>query len=134
MSPIQFEEAQNRINQSRLAHALKNHAQDLNQNLLTNGGLTNPMPERELQNEIIRALNEKRILFFHGSTAHKTKRTEGEPDFVIALPEGRTLWVECKTRTGKLSEAQTIVRHRLETAGHAYHVVRNISEFDVLIE
>jgi hypothetical protein len=63
-------------------------------------------------------------LFFHGSMAHRTFRTPGEPDFVALLPNGRTVLIECKTRTGKLSNEQLGVKAQAEALGHVYVVVR----------
>lgn len=88
-----------------------------------------PSHEKDLHNQIIRYLNNERILFFHGSMAHKAMRTLGETDFIIALPSGVTLWLECKTKTGKLSPEQVIVRHRLLHAGHSYSIVRSYNDF-----
>ena len=39
----------------------------------------------------------------HGSMAERTGRTLGEPDLVILADGGRVLFVECKSRRGKLS-------------------------------
>lgn len=36
----------------------------------------------------------------------KTSNPVGTPDFIIATHDGRTLYCECKSRTGKLSAAQ----------------------------
>src|SRR3990170_4918811 len=45
-------------------------------------------------------------LFFHGSMAHRTKRTLGEPDFTILADGDRVFFVECKSKTGKLTREQ----------------------------
>ena len=46
------------------------------------------------------------------------------PEFV-----GRVLFVECKSRSGKLSPAQAALKHHAEKLGHAVHVVRSLEEF-----
>ena len=65
----------------------------------------------------------------HGSMAERTCRTLGEPDFVILADGGRVLFVECKSRSGKLSPAQAALKYHAEKLGHTVHVVRSMEEF-----
>ena len=65
----------------------------------------------------------------HGSMAERTCRTLGEPDFVILADGGRVLFVECKTKTGKLSPAQAALKFHAEKLGHTVHVVRSLEQF-----
>lgn len=53
----------------------------------------------------------------------------GTPDFAIALPNGRTVWIEAKSKTGKLSREQAAWIAALRRHGHAAEVVRSMSEF-----
>lgn len=53
----------------------------------------------------------------------------GTPDFVIAMPGGRTLWIEAKTRFGKLRPEQLAWMAALRHVGHEAHVVRSMEEF-----
>jgi hypothetical protein len=53
----------------------------------------------------------------------------GTPDFAIAMPSGRTLWVECKTAKGKLTPAQSAWLASLRKLGHRAEVVRSMAEF-----
>src|SRR4030095_3377581 len=130
MTKIEFENLQRRIELNR-----SRHAKGLNRDPNTDGdSTTNPTGEElnresHLHHQIINWLNDNRILFFHGSTAHKTKRKEGERDFVVALPHGKTLWIECKRPGGKLSQEQFIVQQRLKTAGHLHYVIRSFRDF-----
>jgi hypothetical protein len=39
------------------------------------------------------------------------------------------LFIECKSRTGKLSPAQAALKHHAEKLGHLVHVVRSLEEF-----
>ena len=89
--------------------------------------------EAALHDEIIKFCRKAGYLYFHGAMGTRTSRTEGEPDFTICLPEGHTLFVECKTKTGKLSPAQQAVHHQASTLGHTFHVVRCIGDFMQLI-
>jgi len=61
--------------------------------------------------------------------AHRTHRTEGEPDFIILCDGGKTLLVECKDRTGKVSPKQACVIAHASKLGHCVNVVRSMEEF-----
>ena len=86
-------------------------------------------PENELHDQIIEELNRRRWLFFHGSMAHKAKRTLGEPDFEIYGSKGRHWLIEAKTKDGKLSHDQLIVKMLAEMNGHEIHIVRSFEQF-----
>jgi len=90
-------------------------------------------PESELHNAIISHCKANGWIYFHGSMAHKAMRTVGEPDFTLLLPAGRVLFVECKTRTGKLSPEQLGLSLWAERLGHKIHVVRSMEEFKALL-
>lgn len=90
--------------------------------------------ESELHAAIIDYCREERIVCLHGSMAHRTFRLKGEPDFILAMPKGRTVYVEAKTRTGKLTPDQAAVKHVLEMNGHTYWLVRSFSEFLELVK
>jgi hypothetical protein len=68
-------------------------------------------------------------LAFHGSMAHRTHRTTGEPDFVILVAGGRLLLVEAKSRQGKLSPIQQARIAHARKLGHVIHVVRSQKQF-----
>lgn len=52
----------------------------------------------------------------------------GFPDMVLCYEPGRTLWIECKTVTGRLSIDQKQKHDVLRKAGHNVVVVRRIEE------
>ena len=85
--------------------------------------------EAELHEAIFDECRRRCWIALHGSMAERTCRTLGEPDFVVLAGGGRVLFVECKTRTGKLSVAQAALKHHAEKLGHAVHVVRSLQEF-----
>jgi hypothetical protein len=58
----------------------------------------------------------------------KTGTLAGMPDLVVILPGGITAWLEVKTATGRLSEAQTEIHYRLAGLGHAVELVRSIED------
>jgi hypothetical protein len=85
--------------------------------------------EAELHEAIFEECRRRCWIALHGSMAERTCRTLGEPDFVILADGGRVLFVECKSRTGKLSPAQFALKHHAETLGHTVHVVRSLEDF-----
>ena len=85
--------------------------------------------EAELHEEIFDECRARGWIALHGSMAERTCRTLGEPDFTILADGGRVLFVECKTRTGKLSPAQAALKVHAEKLGHTVHVVRSRDEF-----
>ena len=85
--------------------------------------------ESELHEEIFAECRRRGWIALHGSMAERTCRTLGEPDFVILADGGRVLFVECKTKTGKLSPAQAALKFHAEKLGHTVHVVRSLEQF-----
>jgi hypothetical protein len=85
--------------------------------------------ERKLHEEIFDECRRRGWIALHGSMAERTYRTLGEPDFTILADRGRLFFVECKSRTGKLSPAQAALKHHAEKLGHRVHVVRSFQEF-----
>jgi len=57
----------------------------------------------------------------------------GTPDFVVALPAGRVVWVEAKAATGKLRPEQQAWLTALRALGHTAEVVRSLSEFLTIV-
>ena len=85
--------------------------------------------EAELHESIFDECRRRGWIALHGSMAERTCRTLGEPDFVILADGGRVLFVECKSRSGKLSPAQAALKHHDEKLGHTVHVVRSLEDF-----
>ena len=90
---------------------------------------TGTVRESDLHEEIFDECRRRGWIALHGSMAGRTCRTLGEPDFVILADGGRVLFIECKSRTGKLSPAQAALKHHAEKLGHLVHVVRSLEEF-----
>ena len=85
--------------------------------------------EAGLHEEIFDECRRRGWIALHGSMAERTCRTLGEPDFVILAGGGRVLFVECKSRSGKLSPAQAALKHHAEKLGHTVQVVRSLEAF-----
>jgi hypothetical protein len=52
----------------------------------------------------------------------------GMPDIVVALPQGRVLWLEVKSAKGSVSANQIAVHGLLNGLGHHVPVVRSVDE------
>jgi hypothetical protein len=52
----------------------------------------------------------------------------GVPDLCFILPEGRSAWLEMKTKIGKLSSAQKDFRDALLALGHHWAMARSVDE------
>jgi hypothetical protein len=89
--------------------------------------------EQALHENILAACRVRGWLVFHGSMAHRTRRTCGEPDFTILADRGRTLLVEAKAARGKLSMHQREVQALAAKLGHVVHVVHSMREFYAVI-
>ncbi len=85
--------------------------------------------ESILHDRIAQHCRENGWLAFHGSMAHSTKRTRGEPDFILIAPGSRVFFIEVKKETGKLSPDQRAVIAMAERLGTTIHVVRSYDEF-----
>ena len=85
--------------------------------------------EARIHDQIIGEVRRRGWIAFHGSMAHRTFRTPGEPDFVILGEGGAVFLVEVKTGTGKLSIDQQAIHGWARKLGHAVHVVRSLEEF-----
>ncbi len=71
--------------------------------------------------------------FFPTSRKLSPFLTPGIPDCIIALPAGRTLWLELKSKRGCLSDPQKQVRQQLLHLGHEWHKVKTFKAFKELV-
>ena len=100
---------------------------------LAHAGKKQPAPrlerESKLHEQILKECAARGWLAFHGSTAHRTHRTEGEPDFIILQPFSQFLLIECKRPGIKRSPAQLGVAAWAQKLSHKVHVVESFDEF-----
>jgi len=74
-------------------------------------------------------LKRRRWYYVHSRTDRATTQQAGVPDFIIATPNGKTLWIEAKRKGGKLSVEQNVTRHILLAMGHHFAVVFSMEDF-----
>ena len=85
--------------------------------------------EKYLHDSIIVECRRMGWAFVHSRMDRATTQAKGVPDFIIALPEGRTLWIECKSKIGKQSSEQQAFAYHIESLGHEYYEVRDFGDF-----
>lgn len=72
--------------------------------------------------------------YVHARMDRPTTVGIGVPDFVIALPSGKTLWIECKAKSKKLTTEQAAAQAWLRKAGHVAETVWTFSEFMAIVD
>ncbi len=90
--------------------------------------------EVDLHDEILAFCRARRWPVVHSRMDVPQTAGVGTPDFVVALPAGRVVWVEAKAKAGKLRPEQQAWLTALRTNGHAAEVVRSFQEFIQVVE
>lgn len=85
------------------------------------------MREREVE------LHLRRSVLKMGGLCMKWTGSMGVPDRILILPEGRIIFVEVKTKGGKLSAIQDVVHATLRDHGCDVRVVWTKEEVDQLL-
>jgi hypothetical protein len=83
--------------------------------------------ESKLDLKIARYIKDNGLYGFHDRSRGINKA--GHPDWVIALPNGRTLWIESKAKKGRMSEEQKNNRLLLLALNHEFYVIRSFKRF-----
>ena len=117
ISVHQYEEMQARLNRNKLREAPAPMPADA------------PDCEGDLHETIVKECQRRGWLVFHGSMAHRTHRTIGEPDLIIPADSGVTFYIELKSRTGKPTPEQNAVSAYLFHHEHRHAFIRSVSEF-----
>jgi len=86
----------------------------------------------QLHRPAVRWLQAHNIAYVWSRTDKPSTVTEGAPDFVIAV--NPPVFVEFKTKVGKLSEKQRDWHFLAERAGVKVHVLRSLGEFLALMK
>jgi hypothetical protein len=97
-------------------------------------GETSCENESELQQQIAADIKRRGWVCFFSRMDRKTSARVGTPDFVIALENGRTLYLECKTKRGKVSESQAATIAWLRKLSHHVEVVASFQEYQQAVE
>ena len=91
--------------------------------------------ETILQNQIRIALNKHGItmrintgVFYTAAGSRVRTGLIGIPDLVLIQPGGGIVWLEVKTKRGRLSASQKRMHKKLSDMGHRVHVVRSVDE------
>lgn len=93
---------------------------------------SDPLPvvkEARLHQDILTECRRRSWIAFTGSMAHRTHRSIGEPDITIICDGGKVLFVECKSKTGKIRPEQAALIAWAAKLGTTVHVVRSFKEF-----
>jgi len=90
--------------------------------------------EAELHEAILHYCRSKGWCVAHCRMDKPSTSQIGTPDFIVAMPQGKTIWVEAKTAKGKLSLEQQAWLTALRKLGHKAGVVRHIQEFVIMAE
>lgn len=93
-------------------------------------------PESKIVADIVKYLkhlrtNGQKVVWFkvHGSPMQQA----GMPDFIIVIG-GRTLWVEVKSSSGKVTPLQQHTIQQIMAAGGEVVVVRSLTELQYLVQ
>ena len=84
--------------------------------------------ERDLHEQTTAELRRRKLYFVHSRMDKPATNQIGVPDYIVAMPGGKTMWLELKSKTGKLSPEQQAAKHMLEMSGHRHEVVRGFSQ------
>lgn len=85
----------------------------------------------KLHNPTKEWLTKRGIAFSYNRPDKASTTTPGTPDFIIAVGDG--VFVEYKTRTGKLNPDQVIWHHLAARHGVTVRILRSMTEFHALM-
>ena len=90
-----------------------------------------PGPESELQRKIVAdaKANGWPCLSFPQSEKVKRFLPPGWPDILIAMPKGRTVFLETKSATEELREKQKLMCNMFRMLGHEYYKVKSFKRY-----
>ncbi len=90
--------------------------------------------ERKLHDAIEAECKRRGFYYVHARMDMATTTAKGVPDFIIALPGGRTIWAEIKGPNTKVTREQAGALHWLNGLGHVQAVVRSLDEFLAVVK
>jgi len=103
------------------------------------------VPERAVLSQVIQYLRLRGCLVFRMNTgANVFQNTDGRRRFVrfgtpgmadvLAFTTRSVIWVECKSSTGRQSDAQRVFQRQVEEYGHTYVLARSVGDVMRLFE
>lgn len=84
--------------------------------------------ERAIDCAVCHVPNGLRTSIFQAARHKKIGMRAGAPDLIVWLPEGQVLAIECKSKAGRLSDAQAWWKEHLTRLGHDYIVARSVDD------
>ena len=86
--------------------------------------------------------NQGKLIYIKNNTgAFQTPRggfyrmgKRGSSDFIIAVKDGKTLWVEVKNEKGKQNNNQLLFESDIKKLGHKYFIVRSVEDVEKLLD
>lgn len=84
--------------------------------------------EKELQQQVSNLLRLRGLKFLNPAMHKRSPLPEGHPDFTVFLPGGRTIFFECKTEKGKLSDEQEDFAKWANANDFFFYVIRSVRE------
>jgi|SaaInlLV_10m_DNA_2_1039722.scaffolds.fasta_scaffold04001_8 hypothetical protein len=101
------------------------------------------MSEKQIENAILDYLNligffafkvKDQAQFINGSYRKPGRHCVRGVSDIIAVKNGKVLFIEVKTDTGRQSEHQKEFERCIQNTGGGYYVVRSLGECEILIE
>jgi hypothetical protein len=90
--------------------------------------------ESSLHDQISEYCRGRGWYFVHSRMDRRTTTKKGVTDFIIAGPNGITLWIECKRRGSKPTQEQLAAGMVLTGHGHVHAIVYSFREFLEVVE
>jgi hypothetical protein len=87
--------------------------------------------EHKLQSKIEQHCKQEGFYLVHDRS--RGRNQPGQPDCIIALPGSITLYLELKSKTGRLSADQKRVQLMLMHMGHRFYVVKSFRQFLTIV-
>ena len=95
------------------------------------------MTESEIQRDITAFLKTCGFIVYRmnsGAVRHNVKMCDpGTPDIFVISPYGKSIWIEVKTETGKVSFVQQAMHAKLRSYDQAVIVARSVEDVKEII-
>jgi hypothetical protein len=85
--------------------------------------------EKELHEAIMAECRSRGWITIHARMDRPSTMEVGTPDFIILGSRGRVFIIECKSKSGKLTKAQQVLRAWAHHLGHEIVEVRSKEQF-----